>query len=99
MNPDMAEDIGKQIGQALDKALGERIEDRTEGAKEMLDDDDVFAFALVALRDPEDSAVQSGSARAIDPAVVRESDRDAEEVIDIIHSQLCDVFDEEVRDK
>lgn len=99
MNATEAEDIGKAIGQALDQALGESMDDHVESAKDLLDDDDIVAFGLVALRDPEDSAVQSASQRVIDPEVVRDSNRDAEEVIDIIHTQLCDVFDEEVRER
>jgi hypothetical protein len=92
MNSDTAELIGEQIAQALTKSMAEH----TDSAKEKLDDDDIVGFGLVALRDPDGSAVQSVSQRAIDPEVVRESDRDPEEVVDIIHSQLCDVWDEEV---
>lgn len=99
MNPDTAEHIGKQIGQTLDQALDNSIDDHVDSAKEKLDDDDIVAFGLVALRDPEDSAVQSVSQRVIDPEVIRDSDRDADEVIDIIHSQLCDVWDEEVEER
>jgi hypothetical protein len=95
MKQETAEQIGEHIAQALTTPMDEHVESAT--AK--LDDDDLVAFGLVALRDPEDSAVESVSQRVIDPEVVRESDRDPEEVVDIIHSQLCDVWDEEVRER
>lgn len=95
MRQETAERIGDQIAQALTTPMDGHV----DSAKEKLDDDDLVAFGLVALRDPEKGAVQSVSQRVIDPEVVRESDREPEKVVDIIHGQLCDVWDEEVRER
>ena len=87
-----------ELGREIARQLGTPMDEHVESATETLEDDDIVAFALVAIRDGEDG-VQSGSHRVIDPDVVAESDREPAEVIDLLHGAMCQVFDEEVRER
>jgi hypothetical protein len=97
----MSEQAFKQLGRELVRqwadAQGESIEQTTESAIEKLQDDDLVAFALVAMRDGADG-VQTVGQRAIDPQVVADSDHDPEDVVETVHEGLVRTFDEEVRD-
>jgi len=70
----------------------------TASAKQKLDDDDLVAFGLVAIRNGPDG-VESVGQRAVDPQVVATSDHDAETVIESLHDSLCQTWDEEVADR
>jgi len=94
----MNDEVFAELGREIARQLGPGMDDHVESAVENLESDGVIAFGLVALRETDDG-IQSLGQRAIDPERVRESDRDAEEVVDEIHDTICHVFDEEVRDR
>jgi len=93
---DAFEQLGREIAEQYADATGELIEQATESATEKLHDDDLVAFALVAMRDGPDG-VETASQRHIDPVTVAESSHDAETVIETVHEGLVRAFDEEVR--
>jgi len=89
--------LGREIAEQYVDARDESIEQAVESAVEKLTDDDLVAFALVAMREGPDG-VQTASQRHIDPVTVAESDHDVETVIETVHEGLVRTFDEEVRD-
>jgi len=88
------EELGRAIGAQLTTPLDEHV----DSAAETLDDDDLVAFGLVAIRDGE-GGLQGASQRVVDPETVRDSDRDPEAVIGDLHDALCQVWDNEVADR
>lgn len=90
--------LGREIAEQHARAQGETTEQAVESAAEKLTDDDLVAFALVALRHT-DAGVQSVSQRHVDPVTVAESDHDPETVIETLHGGLVETFDAEVRDR
>lgn len=89
------EELGRELARQV---AGPSLEEHVDSAEEKLDDDDLVAFALVAIRNGEDG-VQAASQRCVDPEVVIESDREGEEIIDALHMKLVDVFESEVADQ
>ena len=89
--------LGREIAKQYAEARGETTEQAVESAVEKLTDDDLIAFAVVAMRDGPDG-VQTVSQRHIDPLTVAESAHDAETVIETVHEGLVREFDAEVRD-
>lgn len=92
------ERLGREIAEQYLDARGESIEQAVESANEKLHDDDLIAFALVAMRDGPDG-VETVSQRHIDPVTVAESSHDAETIIETVHEGLVRTFDEEVRER
>jgi len=92
------EQLGREIAEQYAEARGESTEQAVKSAAEKLHDDDLVAFALVAMRDGPDG-VQTVSQRHIDPVTVGESDHDAETVIEGVHEGLVRTFNEEVRER
>jgi len=89
--------LGREIAKQYAEARGETTEQAVESAIAKLTDDDLIAFALVAMRDGPDG-VQTVSQRHIDPLTVAESAHDAETVVETVHEGLVREFDAEVRD-
>jgi len=89
--------LGREIAKQYAEARGETTEQAVESAVEKLTDDDLIAFAVVAMRDGPDG-VQTVSQRHINPLTVAESDHDAETVVETVHEGLVREFDAEVRD-
>jgi predicted Fe-Mo cluster-binding NifX family protein len=89
--------LGREIAKQYAEARGETTEQAVESAVEKLTDDDLIAFAVVAMRDGPDG-VQTVSQRHIDPMTVAESSHDAETVIESVHGGLVREFDQGVRD-
>jgi len=89
--------LGREIAKQYAEARGETTEQAVESALEKLTDDDLIAFAVVAMRDGPDG-VQTVSQRHINPLTVAESDHDAETVVETVHEGLVREFDAEVRD-
>jgi hypothetical protein len=89
------DEVFAHIGREIAKQLGTSMDEEVATAVEKLQDDDVIAFGLVAIREGDDGAERAAH-RAIDPAIVRESDRQPEDVIDPLHSALCEIWDSEV---
>jgi hypothetical protein len=89
--------LGREIAKQYAEARGETTEQAVESALEKLTDDDLIAFAVVAMRDGPDG-VQTVSQRHIDPVTVGKSDHDAETVVETVHEGLVREFDAEVRD-
>jgi len=87
-------ELGREIARQV---AGPSLDEHVESAAETLTDDDLVAFALVAIRQDEDG-IQGASQRCIDPERVIDAD-DGEAVVDALHEALCQVFDEEVRDR
>ena len=92
------DEVFAELGREIVAQLGPSMDEEVGTAVEKLEDDNIVAFSVVALRET-DNGVQSGWQRAIDPERVRESDRDPEEVVEAIHDAMCRVFDEEVRER
>jgi hypothetical protein len=92
------ERLGREIAEQYVEARGETTEQAVESAIAKLTDDDLIAFALVAMRDGPDG-VQTVSQRHIDPVTVAETSHDAETVIETVHGDLVRTFDEEVRER
>jgi len=90
--------LGREIAEQYARAQGESTEQAVANAAEKLADDDLVAFALVALRNGDDG-VEAVSQRHIDPLMVADSDHDAETVIETVHEGLVRAFDEEVRER
>ena len=88
------EQLGREVADQLTKSMDEHV----DHAEELLADDDLTAFALVAIREDE-HGTQSASQRVVDPEAVRDDDRDPEAAIDAYHEAICHVFDQEVRDR
>lgn len=88
------EELGREVAEQLTKSMDEHV----DHAEELLADDDLAAFALVAIREDDDGP-QSVSQRVVDPEAVLDDDRDPEAVIDAYHEAICHVFDLEVRDR
>jgi len=94
-NSAVFEDIGREVArQLVDKSLADHV----ESAEDTLNDDDLVAFALVAIREGDDG-LQGADHRCIDPEVVIESDRDAEVLIDDLHECLVDLFERRIDDR
>jgi len=91
------ERLGREIAEQYAESRGVSTEQAVESATGKLHDDDLVAFALVAMRDGPDG-VETASQRHIDPATVAESSHDAETVIETVHEGLVRAFDEEVRE-
>jgi len=89
------EALGRELARQL---AGPSLEEHVDSATDTLADDDLVAFALVAIRNGEDGP-QASSQRCIDPEVVLDSDRDGEAVVDALHTRLVDVFEAEVADR
>lgn len=90
-------EVFAELGRAIAEQLGTDRESHVESAIEKLEDDDLVAFGLVAIRDgPE--GLQTAGQRCIDPVVVQEDERDPEDVIGALHGTLCNVWDDEVVD-
>lgn len=97
MNSDLDaafEQLGREVAKQMTKSMDEHV----DHAEDLLADDDLSAFALVAIRDGDDGT-QSVSQRVVDPEIVLDDDRDREAVIDAYHEAICRVFDLEVRDR
>jgi hypothetical protein len=92
------ERLGREIAEQYVEARGETTEQAVESAVEKLTDDELVAFAVVAMRDGPDG-VETASQRHIDPVTVAESSHDAETVIETVHEGLVQTFDEEVRER
>lgn len=88
------EELGREVAGQLTKSMDEHV----DHAEELLADDNLTAFALVAIREDDDGP-QSVSQRVVDPEVVLDDDRDPEAVIDAYHEAICHVFDLKVRDR
>ncbi|WP_135666630.1 hypothetical protein [Halorhabdus rudnickae] len=95
---DNHEEVFTEIGRQLAEQLGESIDEEVSSAVEKLEDDDIVAFGLVAIRNG-DEGIQSATQRVIDPEVVQESNKPPEEVIDVLHTKLCSVWETEVADR
>ncbi|ERJ07481.1 hypothetical protein HLRTI_000524 [Halorhabdus tiamatea SARL4B] len=92
------DEIFAEIGQTLVEQLGPSMDEEVSSAVEKLEEDDVIAFGLVAIRDG-DEGVQSATQRAISPELVQQSDRPAEDVINLLHTKMCAVWDNEVAER
>jgi len=88
----------EEMGRAIAAQLTTPLDEHVDSAEQKLDDDDLVAFGLVAVRDG-DGGLQGASQRVIDPERVRESNRDPEAVIGDLHDALCQVWDTEVADR
>lgn len=86
--------LGREIARQV---AGESLAEHVESAEATLADDDLVAFALVAVRETDDG-LQGASQRVVDPERVIDAD-DGEAVIEGLHDALCKLFDEEVRDR
>ena len=92
------ERLGREVAEQYAAARGESIEQAVESAAEKLHDDDLVAFALVAMRDGPDG-VETVGQRHIDPVTVAESDHEAETVIKAVHEGLIRTFNAGMRDR
>lgn len=88
----------EQLGREVAEQITTPIEDHVDAAEDLLKDEDLCAFALVAIRQGDDGT-QTATQRVIDPEIVQNDDRDPETVVDAYHDAICHVFDEEVRDR
>lgn len=86
--------IGRAIADQLTQTMGEHV----ESAEEKLADENLVAFALVAVREGDDG-LEGTSQRAIDPEVVHESEREPDAVVEDLHNALCQIFDERIVDR
>lgn len=89
------EDAFEELGRAIAEQLETSLEEHVESAEAKLNDDDLVAFGLVAIRDAA-VGLETASQRVVDPEVVRESGQDPEQLIDTLHDVLCQTWDEEV---
>jgi len=88
------EELGREISRQLNTPMDEHV----DHAEQLLNDPDLSAFALVAIRDGG-GGTESAAQRVVDPEVVADDDRDAEAVIDAYHEAICHVFDQEVDER
>jgi len=91
-------EVFEAMGREIARQLGTSMDEHVDSAEAKLEDDDLVGFGLVAMRDGDDG-IETVSQRAIDPEIVHESNHDAEQVIDALHSALCRTWDEEVEDR
>jgi len=94
----MSDEAFAELGRVIARQLTTPLDEHVDSAEAKLNDDDLVAFGLVAIRDGDDG-LQSASQRVVDPEVVRESDHDPGDVIGALHERLCDTWDEEVADR
>jgi hypothetical protein len=90
--PDAAvEDLHSKLG-------GDPMDAHVEGAIETLTDDDLIAFALVAVREDDDGNCEVSPQRAIDPLIAKRPEP-SEQIIDRLHTLMMQTFDQEIATK
>lgn len=89
----------EEIGRAIARGMTESMDTHVASAETKLNDDDLIAFGLVAIRRTDEHGLQEVGQRAIDPEVVMDSDHEPEKVVDALHTALCQTWDEEVADR
>lgn len=95
--PTTSDEVFAELGQKIADQLGCSMDEKVESAIEKLDDDDIIAFGLVALR--KNDGLESTAQRAIDPEVVNELDHSAEDTISALHKSLCDTWNSELAER
>lgn len=92
----MSQAVESAIQELLEKMGEQEKEEYIEGAIDMLTDDDLVSFQIVAVREVDDG-LQRGFQRFIDPNFHIRHNIDGEECVSILSEQMETVYENEVK--